>query len=254
MRNTINGSIVEFPVYDDFTTDSNGYVNVPIKQDAFSGATNFWNCEGLVTKTLYFKATTNNLYVKILGSLDRGLTFPITAVAEFTVAVGYPVRKDISADYHALKIQVTPASDNLHGTLSVTGGGSSFTPASNVTIGDINIETDQIEDNQVLGNASLSSIDTKVATSAKQILTYKGQDRTTTTGAAEELTIPANSQRAVISCGPSAQVYININADASTLSPLYFEDPFGPITLDLLGVTKLSAWCVAGNVGAVFFG
>jgi len=84
--------------------------------------------------------------------------------------------------------------------------------------------------------------------------TYKGQDRTTTTGGAEELTIPANSKKVILSCGPSTQVYINLNADATTSSPLYFEDPFGPIILDLGSVTKLSAYVVAGNVGAVFFG
>jgi hypothetical protein len=98
---------------------------------------------------------------------------------------------------------------------------------------------------QSAGNASLSSIDCK---------SYKGKDRTTTTGAAEELTIPANSKRAILLCGPSTQCYIELNADATTSSPLYFEDPFGPIVLDLGSVTKLSAWVVAGNVGAVFYG
>jgi hypothetical protein len=83
---------------------------------------------------------------------------------------------------------------------------------------------------------------------------YTGQDRTTTSGAAEELTIPSNSKQVILSCGPSTQCYINLNADATTSSPLYFEDPFGPIVLDLGSVTKLSAYVVAGNVGAVFFG
>jgi hypothetical protein len=83
---------------------------------------------------------------------------------------------------------------------------------------------------------------------------YKGKDRTTTTGAAEELTIPANSKRCIISCGPSSQAYIELNGDATTSSPIYFEDPFGPILLDLGSVTKLSVYVVAGNVGVVFFG
>lgn len=95
------------------------------------------------------------------------------------------------------------------------------------------------------GNASLASIDYKA---------YTGKDRTTTTGAAEELTIPAGSKRVIISCAPSSQAYIEINGDASTSSPLYLEDPFGPLILDLGGVTKLSAYVVAGNFGAVFFG
>ena len=89
---------------------------------------------------------------------------------------------------------------------------------------------------------------------ARDADSYLGQDRTTTLGAAEELTIPANSKRAIISCGPNSQVYLNFNADASITSPLYFEDPFGPIIIDLGLVTKLSAWCITGNVGAVFFG
>lgn len=84
--------------------------------------------------------------------------------------------------------------------------------------------------------------------------TYKGSERTTTTGAAEELTIPSGSKRVIISCAPSSEAYIEINGDASTSSPLYLEDPFGPLILDLGGVTKLSAYVVAGNLGAVFFG
>jgi hypothetical protein len=84
--------------------------------------------------------------------------------------------------------------------------------------------------------------------------TYKGKDRTTTTGAAEELTIPSGSKRAILSCAPSSQAYIEVNGDATTSSPLYIEDPFGPLVLDLGGVTKLSAYVVAGNLGATFFG
>jgi hypothetical protein len=165
MKTVINGHIYDNPAWDNFTTSSNGYVNVPLKLDAQAReatASTFWNCEGLVTKTLYFKATTYNLQVKILGSLDHGVTFPITAVAEFDVLVATPIRKDISADYHALKIQVQPKVDGAFGVLSVTGGGSSLTPASNVTIENITVETDQVEANQVLGNASLSSIDSKL--------------------------------------------------------------------------------------------
>lgn len=106
---------------------------------------------------------------------------------------------------------------------------------------------------QDTGNASLASIKTAVE-GATPAASYKGKDRTTTTGAAEELTIPANSKRVILSCAPSSQVYIELNGDASTSSPLYFEDPFGPITLDLGSVTKLSAWVVEGNLGAIFFG
>jgi hypothetical protein len=107
----------------------------------------------------------------------------------------------------------------------------------------------------LIKSASDNISNTHLATLAGAVGTaYKGQDRTTTTGAAEELTIPANGKRVILSCGPSTQCYINLNADATTSSPLYFEDPFGPIILDLGSVTKLSAYVVAGNVGAVFFG
>lgn len=99
-----------------------------------------------------------------------------------------------------------------------------------------------------------SALPSGAATSANQILAYLGKDRTTTTGAAEELTIPANSKRCIISCGPSAQAYIELNADATTSSPVYFTDLSGPISLDLGSVTKLSAYVVAGNVGVMFFG
>jgi len=95
---------------------------------------------------------------------------------------------------------------------------------------------------------------TKVPYVLVDCMTYLGKDRTTTTGAAEELTIPASSKRCIISCGPSSQAYIELNGDATTGSPIYFEDPFGPILLDLGSVTKLSAYVVAGNVGGVFFG
>lgn len=95
---------------------------------------------------------------------------------------------------------------------------------------------------------------TKVPYVLLDALAYLGKDRTTTTGAAEELTILENSKKVILSCAPSSQAYIELNGDASTSSPLYFEDPFGPITLDLGSVTKLSAWVVEGNLGAIFFG
>lgn len=101
---------------------------------------------------------------------------------------------------------------------------------------------------QVTANAN------EVVIKSRTAETYLGKDRTTTTGAAEELTIPAGSKRVVLSCGPSGQAYIELNADATTSSPLYFEAASGPITLDLGSVTKLSAYVVAGNLGAVFFG
>lgn len=98
------------------------------------------------------------------------------------------------------------------------------------------------------------ALDVNIKSGSDSALSYKGKDRTTTIGAAEELTIPANSKKVILSCAPNSQAYIELNGDATTGSPLYFEDPFGPIELDLGSVTKLSAYVVAGNVGAVFFG
>ena len=106
-------------------------------------------------------------------------------------------------------------------------------------------------------SASSSALPTGAATAANQYanLTYKGQDRTTTTGAAEEITIPSGSKIVILSCasGSQASVDINANADGSA-DPLYFEDPFPPQIMPLGGVTKLSVWVVAGSIGAVFFG
>lgn len=101
---------------------------------------------------------------------------------------------------------------------------------------------------------TVSGHTTKVAYVKQEVLSYKGKDRTTTTGAAEELTIPAGSAKAILAMAPNSQAYIEINGDATTSSPLYYEDPFPIPALDLGAVTKLSAYVVAGNIGAVFFG
>ena len=132
------------------------------------------------------------------------------------------------------------ATDNGNDTCTLKIDEISINAGSNL-IGKVGID-------QATANANEVVVKSRIAE------TYLGKDRTTTTGAAEELTIPANSKRVILSCGPSTQCYIELNADATTSSPLYFEDPFGPITLDLGSVTKLSAYVVAGNLGAVFFG
>jgi len=93
-------------------------------------------------------------------------------------------------------------------------------------------------------NASLASIAAP---------TYLGQARTTTTGAAEELTIPAGALRVQLFCGVDCEAHIQLNADATTDSPSV-EAPF-PIPAIALGdVTKLSVWCVSGKMTAWFFG
>lgn len=83
--------------------------------------------------------------------------------------------------------------------------------------------------------------------------TYKGSERTTTTGAAEELTIPAGALKVQLFCGVGCEAHIQLNADATTDSPSV-EAPF-PIPAIALGdVTKLSVWCVSGKMTAWFWG
>jgi hypothetical protein len=83
--------------------------------------------------------------------------------------------------------------------------------------------------------------------------TYKGADRTTTTGAAEEITIPAGALIVQLFCGVGCEAHIQLDADATTDSPSV-EAPF-PIPAIALGdVTKLSIWCVSGKMTAWFFG
>lgn len=131
----ISGIIIDRPTWDAFLTSINSYADVPVHwpNETSVEKTN-WPCEKLGTKSLYFTATEEDLLVTILGSLDGGLTFPITAESEFAVDVGSPVLKPISNFYHALKIQVKPAVDDAHGTLKVSGGGTSIPGMSDVEV------------------------------------------------------------------------------------------------------------------------
>jgi hypothetical protein len=191
LRTTINGFISDRPKWDDFTTVSNGYNNVPVHwPNDNSTAIQFWTCDNLVTKTLYFKATTRDLQVRILGSLDRGLTFPITVEAEFNVLVATPVRKDINEDYHALKIQVKPLVDGAYGVLSTSGGGSSLTPSTNLDIGDISVTVPTTDATTTLSVGML-----------------------TMDGDSQDITIPVGSKWALL-FARSGPVYYMIDDDA----------------------------------------
>jgi hypothetical protein len=92
------------------------------------------------------------------------------------------------------------------------------------------------------------------STSSNQVMAYKGQYRTISTVISEEITIPVGSKRAIISCNHNTEAYIDFNRDASMTSPMYIEFSLGLIEIDLLSVTKLSAYVVVGNIGVVFFG
>jgi hypothetical protein len=129
------GVAVDHSTWDDKLTTVNDYDDVQCHWPYSSSVlSSYWNCECLGGKTLYFTATTNNLLVKILGSLDEGVTFPVTVESEFSVAVGTPVLKYLSGYFNALKIQVKPAVAGAHGTLSVIGSGSSLPGITDVEL------------------------------------------------------------------------------------------------------------------------
>jgi len=157
------GVAVDHSTWDDKLTTVNDYDDVQCHWPYSSSVrSSYWNCECLGGKTLYFTAATNNLLVKILGSLDEGVTFPVTVESEFLVAVGSPVLKSISLYVNSIKIHVKPAVAGVHGTLSVIGGGSSLPGITDVDVLSSALPTGAATAaNQTTGNASLSSIDDK---------------------------------------------------------------------------------------------
>lgn len=98
-----------------------------------------------------------------------------------------------------------------------------------------------------------SALPSGAATSANQILSYLGSDVSTGTGAAEELTIPANTKRVVVwaSVDGEGSFALNANATAATTASV---NEFHSETRDMLLVTKLSVWPISGALGADFFG
>ncbi|MBW2084441.1 MAG: hypothetical protein JRI54_00195 [Deltaproteobacteria bacterium] len=101
--------------FDDYTTTGNDYAD--------AGA---WDTMILKTKTFLFATTTNDLTVKVLGSMDGGATYPYTAVSEFSVTTAAAVTKEVTSYYTNLKVQVKPAIADQHGTLSTQYAGTSF--------------------------------------------------------------------------------------------------------------------------------
>lgn len=83
-------------------------------------------CDVLQTKHLTFKATTNTLVAKIIGSQDGGLTYPTQVEAEFDVTVASQVLKTVTAFYTHLKVQVKPKVAATNGILTVYVHGASF--------------------------------------------------------------------------------------------------------------------------------
>jgi len=126
----------QFPIFDEemlypeYTTDGDdtGYFNVPCntKGDIY------WMTRFFVTKAFRVTATTNDLYVKILGARsrdsDNNLTWAYTAQAEQLVGVGTPFDVTITDPFLALKVQVKRATDDdgHNGTLSVYAWGTTL--------------------------------------------------------------------------------------------------------------------------------
>ncbi len=75
------------------------------------------------TLTFLFTATTNNLVVNLLGTLD-GTNYDVTVEADIAVNVGTPVKKTyiVGASSHpylvGIKVQVKPAVGGNNGTLA----------------------------------------------------------------------------------------------------------------------------------------
>lgn len=100
---------------DDLLTDEDTYVDIGTLKSAFSKTTHF-----------RFSAATNNLDVKILASIDGGVTYPIVEEAEFQVTVGTDLSKTVTTYYTHLKIQTKPSIGGSHGTLSTNFAGANF--------------------------------------------------------------------------------------------------------------------------------
>jgi hypothetical protein len=245
--------LFQSPTVADFTTSSNAYA------DVYTWITHFCS-----TKRLKFEAINLPLIVKIMVSNDGGSTFQDpTFTNTYTVQPGAPVETSVNDFYSALKIQVKPLNANQMGTLRTSLSGSSIPNASTGGSGGGDAtsanQTTQIAAEQAI----LAKLISTPATEAKQDTiislmggggqTYKGQYRTTTTGASETITIPASSTQALIFAAKDSEAYLNINADASATSPIFCNE-LVIISLNLGGVTSLRAWVTTGNIGVVFYG
>jgi len=99
----------------DLLTSVDTYVDIGTLKSVFSKTTHF-----------QFSAVTNNLDVKILGSIDGGVTYPIEELAETQVTVGTDLLNVVTTYYTHLKVQTKPAVSATHGTLSTNFAGANF--------------------------------------------------------------------------------------------------------------------------------
>ena len=77
--------ITDFKALDSLLTSADPYADVDT-----------WACRFFKTKHFRFTATTQNLKVKILASVDGGVTYPIEEEAEFTLTVGTDQSKTVT--------------------------------------------------------------------------------------------------------------------------------------------------------------
>lgn len=100
-------------------------------------------------------------------------------------------------------------------------------------------------------------LDVNATLTASQIVLvdvgYHGQDVTTTTGANEAITIPADSTRAVIYAAKDSEGYINLNAAATALSPIFVNE-INSAEVYLKDVTAMNAYVLTGTLGVIFYG
>jgi len=70
------------------------------------------------TKTFVFVGATNTMSVRVVGSIDGGVTYPFTEHAAFDVASGATVTKTSTTPYTHLKTEFQSKVGGSHGTLS----------------------------------------------------------------------------------------------------------------------------------------
>ncbi len=83
-----------------------------------------WHVSFFRTKMLRFTATTNNLLVNVLGSIDGGLTFTEAVESDISVTTAAVVSKTYTTPYTHLKVQLKAASGGSQGTLATKVFGS----------------------------------------------------------------------------------------------------------------------------------
>lgn len=155
------------PVVDNLLTTGDAYVIVPFNIDRTEETRNYWDAWHLTgVKVLLFSATTKDLKVKILGSLD-GLTFSQTVEAEFTVTTSAIVEKRITAYWPYLQIQVKPAAAGQNGTLSVQAMGTTISSEVDTEL------TATIDPAGLATEATLASMSADLGTIRTDIATVK---------------------------------------------------------------------------------